>query len=161
MHLLPGGGIGYGGEVQCHTISLTSVIKCHGNRSKESKDQVSNNWNFLSMCSLSPVGLCQTAQVRLSLSFSLSLKSPLSDSPVLPLRWYHWLAFWRCPRGSRAFAALRSISRNEGRLSHSAICTTVFRRRDSAARQVLENTSLKMWGRTWWLLVSTCTIISS
>ncbi len=44
------------------------------------------------------------------------------------------------------FWMLRTISRNEGQLLHSATCTTVFRKR-SSAREILKNTSSKMSGR--------------
>lgn len=101
--------------------------------------------------SLSP---CQTAQASASSCTSLCLRSPLSVSFSLSP-----CCFWRCLRWRGLFTMLRSLSRNEGRLSHSAICITVFRRRGSAAGEVLKNTSSKMWGRIWYLPVNLCMYI--
>lgn len=69
------------------------------------------------------------------------------------------VVLWWCLWKGRMATIWGIISRIEGRLLCSATCITMFRRGGSAAREVLKNTSWKMWGRMWYFSVSTCVCV--
>lgn len=132
------------GKVQCHTIFLktaTSVWAKYWGSPKIRRVYKETQ----RLHARSPV----SPSIRLHLSLSLNTTFRLSFSLSAGN-----CCFWRCLRGSRLFAMLRTISRNEGQLSHSATCTTLFRTGGYASGEVLKNTYSKMSGRIWYLPVS-------